>query len=122
MKKQTIIVAVLIASFALWGVFEALADNRLTKLGGALPFMHLVFISGLILWWATLDSVNRGRSLSAAWKIALIFLGIVSMPFYLHTTRQRDRRWISIAKGLVVFATSCAIYYATYTLVGVCDA
>lgn len=122
MKKQTIIVAVLIASFVLWGVFEALADNRSTKLGGALPLMHLVFISGLIFWWATLDSGNRGRSLSTGWKAALVFLGIVSMPFYLHTTRQPDRRWISIAKGLGFFATACALYFATYTLVGVYDA
>jgi len=118
MKKQTIVVAALIASFALWGIFEALADTRFTRLGGTLSFVHVVLISGLIFWWATLDSESRSRSLSTGWKAALVLLGIVSVPFYLYSQRQVDRRWLSIAKGLALLVTACVLYTTSYVLAG----
>lgn len=122
MKKQDLIVTGLIASFALWGVFEALADNRFTKLGGTLSLVHVVLIAGLIFWWGALDAEARSSRLGAGWKVALVLFGIASMPLYLYTTRPNDRRWISIAKGFGLFVAACMLYVTAYVLTGVYDA
>lgn len=121
MKIQTYVVATLVSSFALWGVLEALADNRFTKLGGTLSFVHVVLISALIFWWATLDAAGRNQRLSGGWKAALVLLGIVSMPFYLHKNRPTGRRLVSIAKGFGLFIVAGVLYSASYVFTGVYD-
>lgn len=122
MKKQALIAAGLISSFALWGAFEALADNRFTKLGGTLSSLHVFLMSGLIFWWATLDRAEKDDRLSGGWTAVLVLLGIASMPFYLHRYRPPARRWISIAKGFGLFAAAAILYGATYVLTSVYDA
>ncbi len=122
MTKRSLIAAGLVSSFALWGVLEALADNRYTKLGGTLAFIHVVLISGLLFWWATLDRAARSDRLSGGWKAAVVLLGIASMPFYLHRHRPAGQRWVSIAKGVGLFLLATALYGTAYVLAGAYDA
>ena len=122
MTRQALVATGLVASFALWGMLEALADNRFTKLGGTLSFLHAVLISGVIFWWATLDSEDRDDHLSDGWKAALVLLGIASMPFYLHKYRPATRRWVSIAKGFGLFVAALGLYSLAYLLTGAYDA
>ena len=117
MNKQSSIVVVLVASFALWGVLEGVADNHFTKLGRTLSFVHIVLISALLFWWATLDAVRNNYTLSAGWKSALVLLGLGSMPFFLYSKRPQQRRWWSVAKGFGLVAAAFLLYLCTYTFV-----
>ncbi len=121
MKKKTYVVIGLISSFAVWGVLEALADNRFTRLSSLLSVVHAVLISLCIFWWARLDRREAGERLKRGWGIALILLGMASMPFYLFKHRPRERRWISIAKGVGLVVIALLLYVSTYVLIGMYD-
>lgn len=114
MTKQSAIVATLVASFAVWGVIEGVADNNFTKLGQTLSLLHAVLISALIFWWASVDSVERNYKLSTGWKFGLLLLGIVSMPFFLISNRPPERRALSVAKGFGLFLIASLLYAGTY--------
>ena len=117
MTKQSSIVVALIASFAVWGAIEGVADNNFTKLGQTLSLVHIVLISALIFWWATLDSVERNYELSTGWKVCLVLLGILSMPFFLFSNRPQRRRLKSVAKGFGFFLIAALLYAGSYIAV-----
>lgn len=121
MKKKNYVAIGLISSFALWGVLEALADNRVARLSSVLSVVHALLISICIFWWARLDRREAGERLTRGWGIALILLGMATMPFYLFKHRPRERRWISIAKGFGLVVLALLLYVSTYVLTGMYD-
>lgn len=122
MKGKTAVVIGLVSSFALWGVLEALADNRFTRLGVTLSLLHAVLISGCIVWWAALDRRENGARLTGGWVAALVLLGFASVPFYLYKHRPSGRRWRSIGKGFGLLLLAVLLYVTTYTVTGIYDA
>lgn len=116
MKVPHVIIGLLVASFALWGGLESLAEIRFPQARRALLIAHGVLIAGLVFWWASVDAEARGGRLGAIWKLALVVLGIASIPIYLHVHRPRQRRWRAIAKGMGILLVACLLYAAAYTL------
>lgn len=78
-------------------VDETSAEFKLINLLTLIAFNLLTFV------WIHYDSAERNQSLSAAWRMLIVFFGIFALLVYLLKSRGFKRGWLAVGKALSIF-------------------
>ncbi len=114
MTKSQIIVAVLVTTFLISGITEAVWPS----LTGAAFLIHIVVIACLLFWWVGEHASEQGlveRPFGARVLAALIPL--IGLPYYFYRSYGFQSGTIKLLLAIVLLVVSAALYMVPFYVV-----
>ena|SRR2546422_11110501 len=108
-RTQTKLLALLPVLSLVFGCLEY-GPLRGPERGSALLTLHAISSLVLVLAWFWIDARDRGYKASIVLRVAMLFLAVVALPYYLFRSRGFVGGLKSLGLSILVFAGTMVAY------------